>query len=366
MKDFIISVLFLLLVSSCSEEREKAAVVMDNSKIQECSGSFSSSLSLFEIIPLETNDGCLIGDIDVVKKRNGRYYVQSSRNALHVFEEDGRFVMQVGRMGGGPGEYEILSDFDVDDRFIYLLSFNKLLVYGLDGSYQKSVPLQQNVRTIRKVKDGFLVFLNTPVGEDFLAYMDENGKLELAELKKTELLRLARPVSWTKLGEHTFLYQMSYSNNLYCFDDVRKEFYPMDMMNRDDAVTLDEFEELSANGLDFQEISGLVLDGMSSSASQLVFGGMQKGKMFLYQYGADGCRMFDASEVKDDVSYSQWAFLKSIGRCDSDDDCLFTYMEANVLQEAFEEGNVVDIHPYSLLKEVDEENNPVILRYRFK
>ena len=31
MKDFIISVLFLLLVSSCSEEREKAAVVMDNS-----------------------------------------------------------------------------------------------------------------------------------------------------------------------------------------------------------------------------------------------------------------------------------------------------------------------------------------------
>ena len=50
MKDLIINVLFLLFVSSCSEGREKAAVVMDNSKIQECSGSFSSTLSLFEII----------------------------------------------------------------------------------------------------------------------------------------------------------------------------------------------------------------------------------------------------------------------------------------------------------------------------
>ena len=50
--------------------------------------------------PLETNDDCLIGEVDVVKKRNGRYYVQSARNALHVFEEDGRFVMQIGRMGG--------------------------------------------------------------------------------------------------------------------------------------------------------------------------------------------------------------------------------------------------------------------------
>ena len=92
---------------------------------------------------------------------------------------------------------------------------------------------------------------------------------------------------------------------------------------------------------------------------------MNNGNMYLYQYGVDGGRIFDVSKVKDDVTFSQWAFLKNIGSCDSDDDCLFTYMETNVLQEAFEEGNVMDKHPYSLLKGMDEENNPVILRYRF-
>ena len=358
---FIISVLFMALVNSCSEIEEKVSTVMDKSKLEQCDGPFSSALSKFEIIPLETNDDCLIGEIDVMKKRNGRYYIQSARKTLLVFEEDGKFVMQVGRIGGGPGEYEIISDIDADEHSIYLLSFNKLLVYGLDGSYKKTISLKQNVRTIRKVKDGFLVFLNTPVGENCLGYMDENGEMKVSELKKTEPLRLVRPLSWVRLDNHTYVYQMSYSNNLYCFDENKKEFYLKDMIN-DDAVTIDILESVG----DIQQISGLMFDGLVSSGNQLAIGGMKSGTMYFYQYGVDGGRIFDVSKVEDDVTYSQWAFLKNIGSCDSDDDCLFTFMEANVLQEAFEEGNVVDIHPYSLLKEVDEENNPVILRYRFK
>ena len=58
---------------------------------------------------------------------------------------------------------------------------------------------------------GFAGFMGNLIGIKPIIYMDDNGKLELAELKKTEQLRLVRPVSWTKLGEHTFLYQMSYS-----------------------------------------------------------------------------------------------------------------------------------------------------------
>ena len=365
-RSFIISVLITALVSSCGGSGEQVSTVMDKSNIQECEGSFSMSLSKFEIIPLETNDDCLIGEIDVIKKRNGRYYIQSARKTLLVFEEDGRFVMQVGRIGGGPGEYEILSDIDVDDHYIYLLSFNKLLVYGLDGSYQKTISLKQNVRTIRKVKDGFLVMLNTPVGENYLGYMDENGEVKLSELKKTKQLRLVRPVSWSRLDDHTFAYQKSYSNNLYCFDEIRKEFYEMDMVNDAEAMTLNDFEEIDTKGLKLTEISRLMFDGLASSVNQLVVGGMKDGNMYLYQYGVDGARVFDTSEVEDNVTYSQWAFLKNIGSCDSDDDCLFTYMETNVLQEAFEKGDVMDKHPYSLLKEVDEENNPVILRYRFR
>lgn len=366
MESFIIGVLCMALVSSCSESGEKVSTVMDKSKLQLCDGTFSSTLSKFEIVPLETNDDCLIGEIDVIKKRNGRYYIQSARKTLLVFEEGGKFVMQVGRIGGGPGEYEILSDIEVDDHCIYLLSFNKLLVYGLDGSYQKTISLKQNVRTIRKVKDGFLVLLNTPVGENYLGYMDEYGEMKLAELKKTKQLRLVRPVSWSRLNNHTYAYQMSYSNNLYCFDEIRKEFYEMDMVNDAEAMTLNDFEEIDSKGLKLKEISRLIFDGLTSSVNQLAIGGMKGGNMYFYQYGVDGGHIFDTGEMEDDVTYSLWAFLKNMGSCDSDDDCLFTYMETNVLQEAFEMNNVMNKHPYSLLKDVDEENNPVILRYRFK
>ena len=83
-RSFIISVLITALVSSCGGSGEKVSTVMDKSNIQECEGSFSTSLSKFEIIPLETNDDCLIGEIDVIKKRNGRYYIQSARKTLTI------------------------------------------------------------------------------------------------------------------------------------------------------------------------------------------------------------------------------------------------------------------------------------------
>ena len=68
----------MVLLTSCSEIEEKVSTVMDKPKLEQCDGSFSSALSKFEIILLETNDDCLIGEIDVMKKRNGRYYIQSA------------------------------------------------------------------------------------------------------------------------------------------------------------------------------------------------------------------------------------------------------------------------------------------------
>lgn len=67
-------------------------------------------------IPLETKDECLLGYINKILYRNGKYYVldKMQNNGVFIFDEAGRFLSSIVKPGQGPGEYVELMDMDVD------------------------------------------------------------------------------------------------------------------------------------------------------------------------------------------------------------------------------------------------------------
>ena len=102
--------------------------------------SLADSLD-FHFIPLETNDSCLIGSIAAVQIVDDRIFLLEGqkREALFVFDMNGKFKQQIGKKGGGPEEYQYISSFDIDtERRLIALADpvrERILFYDLD-TYQ--------------------------------------------------------------------------------------------------------------------------------------------------------------------------------------------------------------------------------------
>lgn len=370
MRRLFIIINALLLLVSCSEQPTGSSeyIIVGSKTIPYDVPQLSSALVHFNLIPLETNDECLISDIDVIKKRDNKYYIQSGRKYLHVFDENGKFLRKIGTIGEGPGEYSILSDFDVDKDHIYLLTLHKLYVYDLSGEFQKEIHLESNVRTIKCVDGGFLTFINSAQGEDGLGFMDKGGKMVRTALPKNEALRIVRKNPWLEWKEDTYFFQLAQSNDLFCFDGQKDEFIQKGFAtDYDNAIS---FEELSSlNEMDPTEYSSLILDGFTSSGAQIIFGAIDNGKITLYIYDKQSRESHSIAlqSVQDDLTFSEcMLFVQNLGQTDSDDENLITYVETDVLKEAIEGKNGLDETIYGKLKDTEEDHNPTIISYRFK
>ena len=77
-------------------------------------------------IPLETTDESLVGSVDKIMYHGGLFYL-FDRTQLRVlmFDEEGRHVRTLFRIGQGPGEYTAPGDMDVDgDGNLYIADWN--------------------------------------------------------------------------------------------------------------------------------------------------------------------------------------------------------------------------------------------------
>lgn len=135
-------------------------------------------VDIVRMIPLETTNESIIDAIKKVVFKNNRLYIQDrSSHKLQIFSIDGKYIGSLSRQGKGPGEYIRLTDFDVDNDYIYVLSADnkKIIQYSCDD-FNKSVEIKlpETVSKIR-ISDG-----NIWVG-DIFTYQ---GLHELALLEK--------------------------------------------------------------------------------------------------------------------------------------------------------------------------------------
>ncbi|MEL5895198.1 6-bladed beta-propeller [Bacteroides sp. GD17] len=93
------------------------------------------------VIPLETRDDCLIGEVSKVICRNGRIYVgDAMRQAVCVFDMSGKLVTRICSFGNGPEEYLSVTSFTVHGSgiIIYDSFTRKLFFFDSAGILQKT------------------------------------------------------------------------------------------------------------------------------------------------------------------------------------------------------------------------------------
>jgi len=104
-----------------------------------------SIIEELQMIQLETNSECLIGSTQKGIWRNKKIYIFDSfrsKNAIHVFDVEGKHFGTILKTGRGPGEYRDIMDFDVDENGkIYILntSGGSIIVYDQQLNFIGSV-----------------------------------------------------------------------------------------------------------------------------------------------------------------------------------------------------------------------------------
>jgi hypothetical protein len=141
-------------------------------------------------IALETTDLSLLSQIgNTIIQKNGYFFIRD-RHKLYMFDNNGKYIRQIGSMGQGPDEYVRLYNFDVDNNNIYLYDGTRkqILIYDYYNQLLKKLQIQLSGTTtgitdIQKLPTGFIcyqnpMFLTTNYKEQVpdLILLDEIGK----------------------------------------------------------------------------------------------------------------------------------------------------------------------------------------------
>lgn len=158
MNKYFVSFACLLLIG-CGRANRTAAVFVDPSENDSIPAidlsepeldripKFSEVFDSVRFIPLETRDDALIGRIDKILAVDNKYVILdgSQAKAVFVFDNRGRFLNRIGRVGRGPQEYEAPNEMAYDPyrQEIIINNNNRqvLMFYKLDGTFVREVPV---------------------------------------------------------------------------------------------------------------------------------------------------------------------------------------------------------------------------------
>ena len=125
-----------------------------------CSDYFLS----IELIPLETNDECLIDNWDFTSMAhiillNDDFIFFNSKRNLYTFDYTGKFLHQIGEIGQGPRDFLRLYDFflNKDEPTIFISDVHKVLEYDFHGNFIHSFP--------NPIVEDEIIFNNTYAGD---------------------------------------------------------------------------------------------------------------------------------------------------------------------------------------------------------
>ena len=107
----ILLVLFVLLSCNTSNNTSIKELSINNS-FDDSNITLSKIASSSEIIPLETNDSILIGEIKKILCENNYIYISDGRT-LFKFNDKGYFISKINKIGTGPDEYTSITDFQI-------------------------------------------------------------------------------------------------------------------------------------------------------------------------------------------------------------------------------------------------------------
>lgn len=233
---FFIACDFLFIVGCNSKQSEDNEIRLKTNGIS--LSKWSDVFGEDEIIPFTQNgkefEFISFGAMEISPK--GDYIiVDGKQGKIFQFDSTGRYIRNIGNQGEGPGEYNIITAMDMDNKnniYIFDIPAMKVNEYTEpDYNFKRQIKLGQLVQDIIVTDDGDFIFYFTS-GNQILYKTDNQGaKIRTAFKPKQERLQLF--ISRFNLGrfcrvtpeDFLFLYPEEYK--IYLFDNnlnIKKKY----------------------------------------------------------------------------------------------------------------------------------------------
>lgn len=164
-------------------------------------------------IPLETNQDCLLGSMNIPiygKDIIIRAYHGNSSDIFR-FSEEGKFLNKIGSVGRGPEEY--LDNTDVvlygDTVFVVSNFLNEVICYSLSGRFLKKYHINANGRpkSIVRLQDkSFMISLANPSDHGILLKTDKDLKIITGFIKEVPFKNNPLDYSFQRSRDKVYFY----------------------------------------------------------------------------------------------------------------------------------------------------------------
>ncbi len=149
-KNTFLSIMLLFAVGCSGDDNvtknlERIPVDVDKAE-RFADASFFIRTDSVEVISLETNPECLIGNATKVHLRGDKFVIYDELSkAVFIFNRDGTYHAKIHALGNGPGEYPPhVNDAVVMDSTVGMLVpvIGKIIEYDFNGNYVRDISLQ--------------------------------------------------------------------------------------------------------------------------------------------------------------------------------------------------------------------------------
>ena len=223
MKRTILFCLFTFLLFSCQSEKNNNSLINDFSFDIPLANDIDDLLgSNMRTIQLDTLEEALVGRVNKIIKHDNSFYIFSDNSKILHFDNNGKFISSIDKKGGGPGEYSMLSDFNVYSRNgnieIWICDFKTIRKYALSGNdwnHIENIDFEFVINKFHIISDKLLLL--TGQNEETLMLTDITGKEISSTLKKEIPYIIERPVQFINFDSY-FIFQLGISNEGVALD----------------------------------------------------------------------------------------------------------------------------------------------------
>ena len=380
MRNLYLWIGIVMLFAGCRPNTSPGTYLVSDTQEVSSRVNLSEVLSDYRFIPLETSPESLIGGMVMkLAKKSNRFYISFNVSKLLIFNNDGKFIRSVSAIGGGPGEYLQLLDFDVNDSLIALLDYKKIHFFSLEGVYENSVSIPCTGMNIKLLSDGNIAVRTS--NESYSIYIvNREGKEISKHLETTHSSKLGRFNPFICHGDKIFLQEGAYSNRHWWYENGKTG--QIDLLDHPDVLTLEQEEILvQQGGFDYTGNAGkgaLKLRTPISSGKKFLFSAWQNDKAYLYMgdFSSGKTRQYllsPSETLVDDITYGKQGYALVRTNVSASENSFISLLQPYVLAEALDEhADQAGTPTYDAARQLldslgDVDNaNPILFEFNFK
>lgn len=140
MRSYFIVIVLSVLVISC--KKKDNTEIIEVNPLKEYIANNQAEVKSF--IKLETNDSCLIGEINNIEFFNDKFYILDKRysKSLLIFNRNGKFIRKT-VLGKGPGEMSAPRGFAIDKKnkevLLWDMNLSSFFIFDLNLNFKNKI-----------------------------------------------------------------------------------------------------------------------------------------------------------------------------------------------------------------------------------